>query len=61
MSVSSVEFEDSTPATTSQELEGKSAFERVSVNIKVTRKIESEFVANGKKKKMSLFATAVPR
>ena len=49
--VSSLEFEDSTPATISlQELEGKSVFERVSVNIKVTRKIESEFVATGKMK-----------
>ena len=51
ISVSSLEFEDSTPATISlQELEGKSIFERVSVNIKVTRKMESEFVATGKKK-----------
>jgi len=37
--VSSLEFEDSTAATISvQEVEGKSVFERVSVNIKVTRK-----------------------
>ena len=42
ISVSSLEFEDSIPATVSlQELEGKSVFERVSVNIKVTRKMES--------------------
>ena len=42
ISVSSLEFEDSIPATISlQELEGKSVFERVSVNIKVTRKMES--------------------
>ena len=49
--VSSLEFEDSTAATISvQEVEGKSVFERVSVNIKVTRKMESEFVATGKRK-----------
>ena len=48
ISVSSLEFEDSTPATISlQELEGKSVFERVSVNMKVTRKMEFEFVATG--------------
>ena len=49
--VSSLEYEDSTAATISvQEVRGKSVFERVSVNIKVTRKMESEFVATGKKK-----------
>ena len=50
-----------TPATISlQELEGKSVFERVSVNIKVTRKMESEFVATGKMKQdVIVFVTAV--
>jgi len=48
--VSSLEFEDSTAATISvQTLEGKSVFESVSVNKKVTRKMESKFVATGKK------------
>jgi len=60
--VSSLEFEDSTAATISvQEVEGKSVFERVSVNIKVTRKMESEFVATGKGSKISLFVIAMAR
>ena len=49
-----LEFEDTTSSISLQELERMS---RVSVDIKVTKKIESEFVATEKRNKMSLFVT----
>ena len=51
LKVSMLEFEDDTPATILlQDLEGKSAFERISVNVKVIKKTDPELVGTGKKK-----------
>ena len=49
--MSSIKFEDSIPTTILlEELDEKTIFERVSVNIKVIKKMESEIVLTGKKK-----------
>ena len=59
MSVSSIEFEDNTPATILlDQLQHKSLYELVTVNVKVVRVMEPQLVSTGKRKQDIIISNA---